>query len=186
LRIDVKRSGAFEIWLRIRFASLDVTGRDEMVDVLPEARRAETNLGERSRGGRDHTELRRRNEGEKSLRTGKSDDVGDLFDFASFHPTIFCQMNGGIRFGKEFAYGSQTSSAVGRADDEIGVEIVLEGPAGPDAGDGGGGVDEHAVHVDEEAFAGDVWHRFILMRYCCDTKMFAWSKAAHDAVQSIS
>lgn len=96
------------------------------------------------------------------MRAGKSDDVGDFFDFAALHPTILFEMDGGIGLGKKFADGSQAGAAVGEVDDVVGIEIVLERPASPDARDGGGGVDEDAIHIDEEGFAGDWRHGHIV------------------------
>ena len=96
------------------------------------------------------------------MRAGKSDDVGDFFDFAAFHPAIFFEMDGGIGLGKKFADRGEAGAAVGEVDDVIGIEIVLEGPATPYAGDGRGRVDEDAIHIDEEGFAGDWRHGHIV------------------------
>jgi hypothetical protein len=42
------------------------------------------------------------------------------------------------------------------------VEMVLDGPTRPDASDGWCGIDEDAIHVDEQASAEDFDHRTIL------------------------
>ncbi len=91
--------------------------------------------------------------------TGKRDHVGDLFNFALLHPAIFREVSGGIGVGKEFADGCEAGAAVGEVDDVVGVEFVLAGPAGPNAGDGRGGVDEDAVHVDKQSMAKDGSHQ---------------------------
>ena len=61
--------------------------------------------------------------------------------------------------GEKFLNGGEAGPAVGEMDGMIGVEVVLERPAGPDAGDGGSGVDKDAVHVEEEALADNLGHR---------------------------
>ncbi len=42
---------------------------------------------------------------------------------------------------------------MGLADDFLGDEAVLVGPDGPDARDGGGGVDEDSVQIEEHTAA---------------------------------
>jgi hypothetical protein len=39
-----------------------------------------------------------------------------------------------------------------------GIEAALASPDGPDASDGGSGVDEDTVHVEEDGTAGDLGH----------------------------
>jgi len=162
LRVEMERSGAFEIRLWIRFSMHDVGGSDEVDDVWPKISGAQANFGKGARGRSDYAKLRGRNQREELLRAGKSDDVGDFFDFAALHPAIFFEMDGGIGLGKKFADRGEAGATVGEVDDIIGIEIVLEGPAGPDASDGGGGVDEDAIHVDEQGFAGDGRHEHIV------------------------
>ena len=140
----------------------DVGGSDEVDDVCQKISGAQTNFSEGARGRSDYTELRRRDEREELLCAGKSDDVGDFFDFAALHPTIFFEMDGGIGLGKKFTDRGEAGAAMGEMDDVIGIEIVFEGPASPDASDGGSGVDEDAIHIDEEGFAGDWRHGHIV------------------------
>jgi hypothetical protein len=81
-----------------------------------------------------------------------------------FHPAIFFDVDSGIGVGKEFADGSEASAAVGEVYDVVRVEVVLEGPACPDASDGRSGVDEDPVHIDEQGGAGDLRHQTILLK----------------------
>jgi len=67
-------------------------------------------------------------------------------------------MDGGIGVGKQFTDRGETGAAVGEVDDVVGIKIVLESPTSPDAGNGGGGVDEDAIHIDEKGFAGNLSH----------------------------
>ncbi len=163
LRVEMKRLGAFEVRLRIGLAALDIGGSDEVMDVRPKIGGAQTDFGKRASGGSDDRELRRRHSGEQLLGAGKRDDVSNFLNFATLHPAIFFQVNCRIGVGQEFADGGETGTAVGEVHDVVGIEIVLESPAGPDAGDGRGGVNKDAVHVDQQGFAGDVSHENIVV-----------------------
>jgi hypothetical protein len=59
-------------------------------------------------------------------------------------------MDGRIGLGKKFTDGSKAGAAVGEMDNVVRIKIVLASPARPDASNGGSGVDEDAVHVDEQ------------------------------------
>lgn len=154
----MKGRGAFEVGFGIGFTTLDIGSGDQVGDMRPKIGGTETHFGERPRGGGDDSDLTRRNEGEKLLRTGEGDDIGDFLNFTAFHPAIFFQMNCGIGMGKEFTDGSEAGAAMREMNDIIGIEIVLECPASPHASDGGSGVNEDSIHVDEQAFAGDLGH----------------------------
>jgi hypothetical protein len=162
LRRETKGSGAFEVRLRVGLAVTDVGGGYEMLDVIPQSGGTETYFGEGPSGGSDDGELAGKHCSKKRLSAGQSDDIGDILDFGAFHPIIFGEMNSGIGMGKKFANGGEAGAAVGELHRRIGVEIMLEGPAGPDTGDGGSGVDENAIHVDEKASAVDLGHFLIL------------------------
>jgi len=73
-----------------------------------------------------------------------------VFDFAALYFAIF---DDGIGVREEIANGGDAGTAVGLADDFVGYEAVLVGPDGPDAGYGGGGVDENAVEIEEHTAA---------------------------------
>jgi hypothetical protein len=57
----------------------------------------------------------------------------------------------GVR--EQIANGGDAGAAVRLADDIIGNEAMLRSPFGPDARDGGCGIDEHAVEIKEHATA---------------------------------
>jgi hypothetical protein len=158
----VDGGGAFEIGLRIGFAVLDVGGGDEVGDVFPEMSDAQADFGEGAGGGSDYTESAGRNCGEQFFGAREGDDVGDILDFTAFHPLIFDKMDRGVGVGQELPEGVKAHASVGEVDDVFGIHIVLESPAGPDAGDGGRGINEDAVHVDEEALAIDQGHKLIV------------------------
>jgi hypothetical protein len=62
----------------------------------------------------------------------------------------------GVGVRQEVPERVEAHAAVGEVDDIFGIHVVLESPAGPDSGNSGGGVNEDAVHVDEEALAQDL------------------------------
>jgi len=158
LRMEMEGGRAFQVRLGIGLAAGDVAGGDEVLNVRPEPSGAQANFGENARGRRDHGKLRGRDGSEKLSGSGEGDDVVDVFDFSAFHPLVFREMDGGIGMREEFLDGSEAGAAVGGGDGKVGIEVVLAGPARPDAGNGGSGVDEDAVHVEEEALAGDGGH----------------------------
>ena len=54
---------------------------------------------------------------------------------------------------------------MGASDDLLGIEAVPDRPAVPHAGDGGSGVDEDAVHVEQEGAAMDLGHSLDSFRF---------------------
>jgi hypothetical protein len=100
----------------------------------------------------------------------------DVFDFAALDFAIF-----GVVIGvrQEFADGGEARATVGLADDIIGDEAVFVGPDGPDTGDCGGGVDEHAIEIEEHSAALNFHGRY-------DT-YFAWQESGFiDLVHRLS
>ena len=63
---------------------------------------------------------------------------------------------GGVR--EELLDGDKAGAAVSGFDDESGIHALLDGPIGPGAGHGGGGIDEDAVHIEEQGRAEDTSH----------------------------
>ena len=149
LRGKMNRGSTFQIRLRVWLAALDVAGGDEMRDVLPEAGGTQTYFGERARSGGDDGELRRGNCSEQIFGAGKGDDVGDIFDFGALHPAVFFQVDFGAGVREKFLDRGEAGAAMRELNDVVGIHVVLECPASPDAGDGGSGINEDAVHVDE-------------------------------------
>ena len=100
---------------------------------------------------------------------GEGNHACDVFDFAALDFAIF---GGVIGVGKEFAYGGDAGAAVGLAYDFLGDEAVLGGPLGPNARDGGGGIDQDAVEIEEHTAALNSHHSMIprfRRRFCVVT-----------------
>ena len=162
LRGETEVGGTFGVGFGIGLAVMNVGGGDEMMDMVPEARGTEADVGESARGRSDDGELPGSSGSEEGFGAGESDDVSDVFDFGALHPIVFGEMDGGVGVWEKFADRSETGAAMGELDGGVGVEIVLAGPAGPDASDRGSGVDKDAIHVDKETSAGDLRHGDIL------------------------
>src|SRR5258708_6741491 len=156
---ELQGCGAFQIGLGMRLAVLNVAGGDEVMHEVPDTGGAEADFGQIARGGSDDNALRRRYGSEKFAGAGESDDVGNVFDFGAKHPEGFLEMDFGAFLGKKILDGGATGAAVGKGGDVDGIHVGARGPAGPDAGDGGRGIDEDAVHVNQQAAAEDVGHK---------------------------
>jgi hypothetical protein len=78
-------------------------------------------------------------------RTWKSDDIGNVLDFHAFDFAVFGFV---IPVGKKLADGRDAGPAVRLVHDLFGNEAVRHSPLGPNAGDGGRGIDQHAVHIE--------------------------------------
>src|SRR4029077_1735908 len=98
---------------------------------------------------------------------GEGNHAFDVFDFAAFDFAIFDVVIGAR---KEFADGGDAGTAVGLADDFLGDETVLRGPLGPDARDGGSGINEHTVKIEEHATAVN-FHSSMIRSFTLDS---AW------------
>ena len=130
-----------------------------MMDKVPDAGGAEADFGEVARGGGDDDALAGGHGDEEFASAGERDDVGDVFDFGAEHPTIFLEVEFGAFVGKKVLDGGAAGAAVGECSDRDGIHVVARGPAGPDTCDGGGGIDEDAVHVNQKATANDAGHK---------------------------
>ena len=162
LRMKLKGGGAFKVRFGIGLAPRDVAGGHEVPDARPETGCTQAHFGEGSRGGSDDRKLGSSDAGEKFFRAGKRDDIVDILDFGPFHPIVFGEMDRGVGMGEKFLDGGETGAAVSMQNGVIRIEIVFAGPARPDASDGGGGVDEDAVHVKEQALTVNLAHALIL------------------------
>jgi hypothetical protein len=167
-RGKAESGGALEIGLGIGLAVLDVTGRDHVANEMENTSGTETDFGEFANGGGDNREAVRRELGEQLGSTGESDNIGDVFYLGLLHPKVFREVNfvGGV--GEEFLDADEAGAAVGALDNSGGAETVLVGPGLPDAGHGGRGIDEDAVHIEEQGRAEDTghWAPGIRNRYC--------------------
>jgi len=90
--------------------------------------------------------------------TGEGDNVGDVVYFGLLHPKVFSEMGfrGGVR--EEFLDADEAGAAVGLLDNSAGVEAVLVGPGLPDTGHSRGGINENAIHIEEQGRAEDPGH----------------------------
>jgi hypothetical protein len=145
--------GAFQVWLGVGFAAPDVGGGDEIVDVGQKSGNCKANLGELVGGGGDDGEALRRSGGQYVPCAGQGDDVGEVFKFGSLHPLIFGLVSFGGGVWEKFLDAGQAGAPVGVGKDLRGIKIVACSPEGPDAFDGGSGIDEDAVHVKEQGLA---------------------------------
>jgi hypothetical protein len=126
---------------------------------VPDTGGAEADLGKIARGGGDDGATVGGDGCEEFAGAGEPDDVGDFFEFCLEHPTVFFEMDFRSFVGKKIFDGGKAGAAVGEGGDGDGVHIVVRRPAGPDAGDGGGGINEYAVHVNQQTTANDAGHR---------------------------
>jgi hypothetical protein len=132
---------------------LDVCGSDEIADERKQSRDCQSDLRELVGSGSDDGELLRRSGGEDFPCARQGGDVGNIFQFGALHPLVFglVSFSGSVR--EEFLDAGQAGAAVRVGENLRGIEIVARGPAGPDAFDGGSGVDEDAVHVEKQGLA---------------------------------
>ena len=137
---------------------LDVTGRDHVANEMKKAGRAETDFGEFADCGSDDGESVTGKLREQFSGTGKSDNIGDIFNFGALQPKVFGELLflGGL--GKQFLNAGEAGAAVGTLDDFERIEAVLGGPNRPHARHGRRGIDEHAVHIEKQRRAEDTSH----------------------------
>ena len=153
-RRETESDRALLIRFGIGFAALDIAGGYDAVHAIPQAGGTQADFREGAGGRSNHGELTGSNAGEQVRCSGKRDDVGNVFDLGLLHPVILRQMLGVTGVWQEFLNGSQTGAAVGKLYGRDRLQIVANGPAGPDTGHRRGGVDQDAVHIDEKTFAG--------------------------------
>jgi len=97
-------------------------------DVRPKIGGAESDLRERAGRGGDNGDLRGWNSGEELLRARQGNDIVNFSDFTLLHPAIFGHVGGEVGVRQKFANRSEAGAAVGKADDLVGIEVVLESP----------------------------------------------------------
>jgi hypothetical protein len=98
----------------------------------------------------------------------QSDNVSDVVYFGLLHPQVFSEVGFAEGVGQEFLDADEAGAAVGVLDNIGGVESVLGGPGLPDTGHGGSGIDENAVHIEQQGRAEDRdhWAPGTRNRYC--------------------
>ena len=121
-----------------------------------QAGRPDADFGQRAGARRNNGPAVGGKAGEQIERAGERDDSVEVFDFAALDFVVLGFM---IGVGKIFAHGREAGAAMGAGDDFFGIESVLDGPAAPDAGDGGSGIDQDSVQVEEQSGAVDLGHR---------------------------
>jgi hypothetical protein len=131
----------FEIGLGVGLAAEDVIGADQVLWEW-EAGSADADFSQTAgaRGG-DGPAILRKNLKELE-RAGEGNYAVGVFDFAALDFAIFGFM---IGVGQEVADGGDTGAAMSLANDLVGDEAVLVGPDGPDASNGGSGVNQDAI-----------------------------------------
>ena len=128
----------------MRFAVSNVGGGHEM-SWQGQACGTNADFGERASAGGHHGPAIR-GEGMQELGgAGKGNDVRDIFDLAALHVSVLGRMIG-IR--EQFPDSCEAGASVRHGDNGIGIETMFERPGGPDAGHGGGGVNEYAVQIE--------------------------------------
>jgi len=153
---------AFQIGLGVRLAVRDVGGGDhaggERQSGGPDADFCQA----ASAGGDDGPAIWGK-AGEQGDRAGQGDDACEVGDFTAFDFAIF---DGVVGVGQVVADRGEAGTAVGAGDDFFGIESVFDGPLMPDAIDGGSGVDEDSVEVEEQGAGLDLGHALKTIPYC--------------------
>ncbi len=116
---------------------------------------SDTDEREAAGAGGDDGPTLGRERAEEFERAGQRDDAVEVFDFAALDFVIF---GFDVAVREVVANGGDAGAAVGGVGDFGGVEAVFESPAGPDAGDSGGGVDEDTVEIEEDSAGEDFFH----------------------------
>jgi hypothetical protein len=146
--------GTFQIRLRIGLAVLNIVGGDE----LPgngQSRGADTHVGEGPGARGDDSPAPPGERLEKLHRSGQGNNTFDVENLLALNFGVFRLMVG---IGEKFADGGDTGAAVSAAHGVFGVEAMGDSPLVPDAGDGGSGINENAVEVEEQTTALDGSH----------------------------
>src|ERR1700679_4265903 len=112
-------------------------------------------LSQAARAGSDDGPAIGRKAGEQKDRAGQGDDSCEVRDFAALDFAILGVVVG-VR--QVVAHGGEAGAAVGVGNNFFRIESVLECPLMPHASDGGRGVDEDAVEVEEQSAAFDLGH----------------------------
>lgn len=116
-----------------------------------QARGANAHLREISSARSDNRPSIGRQGSQQGECSGQRYDAVDVFDFAALNLTIQGFMVG---FGQEFADGLDAGAPVSLADRDLGIKAVLDGPLRPYSSDGGRGVDQDTIEVEEQGLGG--------------------------------
>ena len=88
-------------------------------------------------------------------RTRQRDNAFEVFNLLALD---FAILGVGVDVGKILANGGDAGTSVRVFDNFIWIETVLDRPSSPDARDGGSGVEENSIHVEEKRGAGKLGH----------------------------
>jgi hypothetical protein len=72
---------------------------------------------------------------------------------------VLFEMTFGGYVGKKFLNGGERGASVSERDDAHRIQVVTSRPAGPDARDGGSGIDKDAIHVNQKGSTKNAGHR---------------------------
>jgi hypothetical protein len=153
-RTEVELRGGFEVAVGIGLAGADVFIADEAVGD-GQACEAEAGFGEGARGRCDDGPFVRLQRGDKFYGAGQRYDAVAVGDGGAVE-------RGGFGFGVEvrcdLANGVAGEAAVGDGEDGGESDAVAFAPGAPHEFNTGGGVDEGAVHVEEDGAGPDFEH----------------------------
>jgi len=144
----------FEVRLGMRLAVRHFAGRDQTRGQRKTGR-TQADFGERTSGGRNDGPTVGGKAREQSERAGQRDDALEVFHFAALD---FAVLGFVVGVREIVANRGHAGASVSASYDFGGIESVLDGPVMPDAGDGGRGVHENAIHVEKERGAADLGH----------------------------
>ena len=116
-------------------------------------------LGQGTTAGSHDGPAVNREAGEQVERSGEWNHAFQIFDFPAFD---FAILGFVVRARQIFAHRSEARTTASSRDNFLRIEAVFNRPLMPDAGNGGGRVDQYSIHVKEERAAADLLHQ------CCD------------------
>ena len=87
-----------------------------------------------------------------SVRARQGHDVVDVFDFGFFNFAVFGEM---VARGEKFANGSDAGPAVSAPHHITGDKSIFPGPGGPHPRDRGSGIDQNAIHIEQQRAAAN-------------------------------
>lgn len=145
---------ALEIRFGVGLAVGDVAGRDHGVRDR-KADGAQASGGQVARAGGYDRPAVGRNTSQQIGGPSNGAHPFQVGDFTLFHGRGF---GVGVELGRDFTDGLDGRTAVGDGDNPGGIEMVLARPDSPLALDGGAGVNENAVEVEENGGGGESFH----------------------------
>jgi hypothetical protein len=152
---EAKQGRALEVRFGIRLATRDVLGSDHAA-WSSNACRANANVSKWFCARRNDRPAVGRKGGQELYDARQRNYPVDVKNLAAFD---FPVLRFVIGVGKKLPNGGDAGATVGSMDRFVGIEAVLESPPGPNARHSGRGIDQDSIHIKQERFAGDLWHR---------------------------